>query len=301
MSILVVGSIVLDYIHSPYGRSEGALGGSAIYFAGASSLYAPVRLVGVVGEDFPDSGRRFLTDRNIDVEGMTTLPGHTFRYEAEYGSDMQDRKTISTCLNVFDDFHPELPPSYRETPLVFLGNIDPALQIEVLDQVVDPKHIAADTMNFWIEGARENLLQMLARIDTLFLNDSEAQELSGESNLITATKAVAELGPDTVVVKKGEHGAMLYRNGKFFSVPAYPLESVKDPTGAGDAFAGGFLGHVARAGDLRDTTFREAMLHGAASASFVVEEFGPDRLEGVTEEDVNARVDVIRGMMSTGS
>ncbi len=289
MSIVVVGSVVLDSIRSPHGSSNDALGGSAIYFAGAAAAYTSVKLVGVVGHDFPEEGNRFLAERGIDTEGLTTLPGRTFRYEAEYGKNLNDRKTISTCLNVFEQFHPELPESYRQAEVVFLGNIDPALQLEVLDQVRNPSLVAADTMNYWIEGARPDLEKMLKRIDTLMINDSEVLELTGETNLIAAAHATLDMGPTCVVIKKGEHGALLNREGEIFVTPAYPVEVVKDPTGAGDAFAGGFLGHLARTGTFDRKSYREAMLHGTAVASFVVEEFGPAPLSGLTTADTEKR------------
>lgn len=298
MPILVVGSIVLDHIRSPYGASEGALGGSAVYFAGAARHYAPVRLVGVVGDDFPEEGNEFLRQSGIDTQGLTRVPGKTFRYEAEYPADMQDRKTIRTDLNVFEHFRPAIPESYRDTPIVFLGNIDPLLQIEVLDQVKGPKHIAADTMNYWIHGHRDNLLKMLTRIDTLILNDSEARELTGESSLVAAMRAITKLGPRIVLLKKGEHGSLLYHDGDFLHVPAFPVDVVKDPTGAGDAFAGGLLGHLARCGTFDTRTWMEAMQHGTAVASFVVEEFGPAPLRALDPEAVERRIARLRAMVT---
>jgi len=298
MSILVVGSIVLDTVRSPYGEAENALGGSAIYFAGAASRFTEVRLVGVVGEDFPEEGRRFLTDRKVDLEGLRTVPGETFAYECEYGWNPNDRTTIDTRLNVFENFHPELPERYRRTPTLFLGNIAPVLQEEVLDQMEGPRHVAADTMNFWIQGDRPGLERLLRRVDTLFLNDAEAMELTGEKNLVKAIRRVTEFGPTTVVAKKGEHGAVLYRNGSFFVVPAYPVETVRDPTGGGDAFAGGVLGRLAGGDGVDDASFREAMLHGTAIASFVVEDFGPRRLESLTDEEYEERVRTIRSMIT---
>lgn len=300
MPILVVGSIVLDHIRSPFGASEGALGGSATYFAGAASPYTEVRLVGVVGDDFPAEGRAFFEERRVNTEGLTTLPGKTFHYAAEYGDDIQDRRTISTCLNVFEHFHPVLPDPYLDTPVVFLGNIAPALQIEVLDQIREPTHIAADTMNFWIEGTPDDLRTMLKRIDTLFINDSEARELTGELNLIAATRAVTRFGPSTVVVKKGEHGSLLYHDGELCAVPAFPLEKVVDPTGAGDAFAGGMLGYLASAGSFGPGDFRRALLHGTAAASFVVEEFGPARLAGLDRTAIDGRIARIEELMRIG-
>ncbi|MBM3320592.1 MAG: sugar kinase [Candidatus Eisenbacteria bacterium] len=298
MSILAVGSIVLDSIRSPHGESRGAIGGSAVYFAGTASYYVPVRIVAVVGEDFPEEGYRFLRERGVDTEGLEVLPGKTFVYEAEYGADPNDRKSLRTCLNVFEDFHPVLPERYRKERMVFLGNIHPSLQIEVLDQIEKPAHVAADTMNYWIRGARADLDRLLPRIDTLFVNDSEVKELTGETNLARAARRAAELGPKTVVVKKGEHGALLSREGTVFAVPAYPVEVVKDPTGGGDAFAGGVLGFLARSGALDEASFRESLLHGTAAASFVVEEFGPRGLYGLPRERLEERVAFLRAMMT---
>lgn len=298
MAILVVGSIVLDSIRSPHGEATGALGGSAIYFSGTASYYTTVRMVAVVGEDFPPEGYDFLEERKVDIAGLARVPGKTFTYAAEYGEDPNDRTSLSTCLNVFEDFHPVLPEGRRRGHTVFLGNIHPSLQLEVLDQVEEPLHVAADTMNFWIRGPRKELGELLRRVDTLFLNDSEAKELTGEINLIRAIKATAALGPSNVVLKKGEHGAVLYREGRLFSVPAYPLEKVKDPTGGGDAFAGGMMGYLDGKGTFDGPSFREAMLHGTAAASFVVEEFGPRRLYGLPRESLDARIAELRSMMS---
>ncbi len=300
MPVLVVGSIVLDTIRSPFGTSDEGLGGSALYFAGAAAPYGEVRLVGVVGDDFPAEGRAFLEERGVDLRGLTTLPGRTFRYVAEYGDDMQDRTTISTCLNVFEHFHPRLPEAYAGTPVIFLGNIAPALQIEVLDQIENPVHVAADTMNFWIDGAPEDLRKMLSRIDTLFLNDGEAKELTGEKNMIAAARAITGLGPSTVIVKKGEHGALLFHGGEFFAVPAYPLDAVVDPTGAGDSFAGGVIGSLAAGGDFDGGSFRRAMLHGTAVASFVVEQFGPAPLSGLSLDAIKERTAVLERMTTIG-
>lgn len=295
--ILVVGSVVLDTMRSPCGESKRALGGSAIYFSGAASYFTEVRMVGVVGDDFPEEGYRFLEERKINTEGLTRAAGKTFHYEAEYGENLNDRKSIATDLNVFENFHPVLPEDYRGTPVVFLGNIAPSLQIEVLDQVENPFHVAADTMNFWIDGTRADLEKMLKRVDILFLNDSEAKDLTGERNLIAAIRAVRKFGPSTVVAKKGEHGAVLYMDGTFFTVPAYPLEVVPDPTGGGDSFAGGVLGYLAERGSFDLPTFRDAMLYGTAVASYVIEDFGPKRLYGLGREKIEERVEGLRKMM----
>ncbi|NNE10542.1 MAG: sugar kinase, partial [Gemmatimonadetes bacterium] len=247
---------------------------------------------------FPEEGNEFLSQNGIDTQGLTRVAGKTFQYEAEYPADMQDRKTIRTDLNVFEHFRPAIPDSYKDTPIVFLGNIDPVLQIEVLDQVKGPKHVAADTMNYWIHGHRENLIKMLGRIDTLILNDSEARELTGESNLVAALRAITAMGPSIVIMKKGEHGALLYQDGDFFHVPAFPVEIVKDPTGAGDAFAGGVLGFIARCGKFDRRTWMEAMQHGTAVASFVVEEFGPAPLRQLDHDKIESRIARLRAMVT---
>ncbi|MFH1679023.1 MAG: PfkB family carbohydrate kinase [Candidatus Eisenbacteria bacterium] len=298
MSILAVGSVVLDTIRSPHGESRGAIGGSAVYFAGTASYYTSVKIIAAVGEDFPEEGFRFLRERGIDIEDLAVLPGRTFVYEAEYGADPNERRSLRTCLNVFENFHPVLPDRVRTGKVVFLGNIHPSLQLEVLDQVEHPIHVAADTMNYWIRGARPELDRILRRVDTLFVNDTEVKELTGETNLVRAARRAADLGPKTVIVKKGEHGALLSRGGTVFLVPAYPLEVVKDPTGGGDAFAGGVLGYLARRGSFDEAAFRESLLHGTAAASFVIEEFGPRGLYGLPMERLEERVVFLRSMMT---
>ncbi|RKZ08000.1 sugar kinase [bacterium] len=293
--IVVVGSIALDTLHTPHGSAEDCVGGSASYAAFAASYHAPVNLVAVVGTDFPQAARELFGQRKVDTEGLEVVEGQTFRWGGRYHEDMNRRDTLFTELNVFEDFHPKLPDSYRSSEVVFLANIHPALQMEVLEQVDAPRFTALDTMNLWIDIARDDLVKALGCIDLLFLNDEEAMQLSGEGNISSAVRALKAMGPKSVVVKKGEHGAVLFADGNEpYVQPTVLLESVVDPTGAGDAFAGGFLGHVARSGDASAETLRQAMVQGTVTASFTTEEFGPDRLVKLPEQEIDARREVLR-------
>ncbi len=238
MSLLVVGSIAYDTVETPYGKVDDSLGGSALYFSAAASLFCPVNVVGVVGSDFDASKISFLKKRGVNFDGLYMESGHTFRWGGRYYDDMNKRETLFTFLNVFERFQPRIPENYQKAKYVFLANIDPELQLEVLDQIKKPKLVALDTMNFWISGKRSELGKVLKRTDIIVLNDEEAKELTDEFNLIKAARRITELGPKSVIIKKGEHGAMLYHNGHFFFSPAFPLEKVVDPTGAGDSFAG---------------------------------------------------------------
>lgn len=296
MSLLVVGSVALDSVETPFGRTNDALGGSAVYFGASASLFHPVQLVGVVGEDFPMDELDFLRRRGVDLAGLAEVAGESFRWKGFYSYDLNVAETRDTRLGVFADFEPEIPPAFRRADWVFLANIDPALQLDVLEQVDSPRLVAADTMNFWIEGKREALLEVVARVDLLLINDGEARELSGEYNLLAAARWIQERGPDLVVVKKGEHGAMLFTPELIFFAPGFPLEEVFDPTGAGDSFAGGFLGYIAQAGDVSAAQLRQAMICGSAMGSFAVERFGVARLEELTGADVEARVRAFREM-----
>lgn len=289
MSLLVVGSVALDSVETPFGKREDALGGSATFFSTAASLFSPVKLVAVVGEDFPNEHVEFLKSRKVDLTGLTKAPGKTFRWKGRYTYELNEAHTLDTQLNVFATFAPELPAAYRESEFVFLGNIDPELQGRVLDQVKKPKLVAADTMNFWIRGKKKELLKTLERVDLLFVNDAEARELAGESNIVKAAKAIQKMGPKRVAIKRGEYGAMLFDHGHLCAAPALPLEDVFDPTGAGDSFAGGFMGHVAHKGDLEPKTLRQALAIGTVVASFTVEKFSLDRLREVTKEEVRSR------------
>lgn len=296
MKIVVVGSVALDDIETPWASAEELLGGSALYFSVAASYYAPVRLVAVVGRDLPPRARSLLTDRNVDIRGLEVVDGDTFRWGGRYHEDMNRRDTLYTKLNVFEHFHPKLPGAYRDSEIVFLANIHPALQLEVLGQVDGPKLVAMDTMNLWIETARSDLESVLSRVDILFLNDEEVRQLSGERVLLPAVEAVRGMGPSTVVVKRGEHGAVLFSEAGRFFIPAVLLPRVFDPTGAGDAFAGGFLGYIAQKGGFDGLHLRQAMVHGTVLASFVTEQFSVDRLVDLRQEDITARLEELRDL-----
>jgi sugar/nucleoside kinase (ribokinase family) len=289
MSILVVGSVAFDTVETPFGRAERVLGGSASFFSVAASFFAPVNLVAVVGEDFGEEQLAAFRSRPIDLSGLERTEGKTFHWQGKYSWDLNSRETICTDLNVFELFKPRIPAPYRSSEVVFLGNIDPALQSDVLAQVERPRLVACDTMNFWIHGKPEELRKTLGEVDVLLVNDAEARELSGEWNLVKAARAIRAMGPRTLVVKKGEHGVVMFGDGGSFAAPAYPLEEVFDPTGAGDTFAGGFLGYLAGAGDLDDGVLRQAVVMGSALASLCVEAFSLDRLLALTRADVDER------------
>ncbi len=287
--LVVVGSVALDSVEAPAGRRDDVLGGSASFFSVAASYFTAPRLVAVVGEDFPDAHVAMLRDRGVDLGGLEKVTGKTFRWAGRYSSDLGARTTLDTQLNVFAGFKPKLPASYRDADLLFLGNIEPALQLEVLSQVERPKLVAMDTMNFWIDGRLDDLKRVLARVDLLVINDEEARQLAGKHNLPQAARAILALGPKTVIVKRGDSGALLFHDGRVFAAPAYPLDEVVDPTGAGDTFAGGFMGWLAKAGDLSPATIRRAMIYGSVMASFSVEAFSLDRLRALREEEIHAR------------
>ena len=289
--ILVVGTVALDSVETPYGKADEALGGSATYFAAGASFYAPVRVVGVVGEDFPHARLDFLRQRGVDLSGIEVVKGgKSFRWAGRYHHDLNHRDTLATHLNVLETFQPKLPEGWRDSPFLFLANIDPVLQRQVLEQMRRPRLVVMDTMNFWIDSMRSELERTLGMVDAVVVNDGEARQLARTPNLIAAARAIQKMGPRTVIVKKGEHGALLFAEDRVFSAPAYPLEEVFDPTGAGDTFAGGFYGYVARAGKVDEATLRHAVLHGSALASFCVERFGPDRLRDLTMKEIEARV-----------
>lgn len=289
MSVLVVGSVALDSVETPFGVREEILGGSATYFSIAASFFSPVRMVAVVGEDFPDQHVSLLQSRGIDLAGLTRRPGRTFRWKGRYSHQLNEAHTLDTQLNVFEHFEPALPQGYGETPFLFLGNIDPVLQSQVLDQVRRPQLVAADTMNFWIEGRLAELKQTLSRVDLLFVNDGEARELAGEHNIVRAARKIAAMGPKLVAIKRGEYGALLFSGDRVFTAPAFPLADIFDPTGAGDTFAGGFMGYLASAGDLSERTLRRALVMGSVMASFTVEGFSLDRLKTVSEPEIYER------------
>ena len=290
MSLLVVGSVALDSVETPFGSVTDALGGSATFFSAAASLYCGVQLVGVVGSDFPIGDLEFLERRGVDLTGLAQEEGESFRWSGVYSFDLNSRETLETRLGVFADFQPKIPDEFRDAEWIFLGNIDPVLQLDVLEQVRAPRFVACDTMNFWIEGKRAELLRLLERVDLVMVNDSEARELSGDYNLLRAARWIQARGPKMVIVKKGEHGAMLFTKDFVFFAPGYPLEEVFDPTGAGDAFAGGFVGYLARAGSSDPVHLRRAMIYGSAMGSFAVEKFGVDRLVDLSAREVHDRV-----------
>ena len=282
MSLLVVGSVALDTIETPFGRADDALGGSATYISTAASyLYAPVRVVGVVGGDFPRKDIEFLESRTIDLEGLQVVEsGKTFRWGGRYHYDLNVRDTLYTQLNVFEAFNPVVPDTYRKSRYVCLGNIDPVLQRRVIEQVVNPAMVVGDTMNFWIERKNKELRETLRHVNVFIINDAEARLMSQEPNLIRAAKLIIEMGPQVVIIKKGEHGALLVTEKCIFAAPAYPLENIHDPTGAGDAFAGGFAGWIAKTDDLSEDNLKRAVIYGSTLASFCVEKFS---VEGLRE------------------
>jgi sugar/nucleoside kinase (ribokinase family) len=289
MSLLVVGSVALDSLETPFGKREEVLGGSASYFSTCASFFGPVRAVAVVGEDFPEEHLRFLASRGVDLAGVVRKPGRTFRWKGRYEFDLNTAHTLDTQLNVFAEFRPELPASWRDSEHVFLGNIDPDLQRAVLDQVRAPRFVACDTMNFWIASKRASLLETLKRVDLLFVNDAEARELAGESNVVQAARKILGFGPSAVVVKRGEYGAMFFSGPEIFAASAYPLANVFDPTGAGDSFAGGFMGYLARTRRDDPGVLRRAIVLGSVLASFTVEQFSLDRLRTLTVGEIQAR------------
>ncbi|PLX44381.1 MAG: sugar kinase [Deltaproteobacteria bacterium] len=289
LKLLVVGSVAIDSVQTPFGFREESIGGSALYFSAAASLFSPVSILAVVGEDFPMDEVEFLSARGADLSGLKTIPGRTFRWKGQYGYDLNEAKTIETHLNVFEEFTPVLTERQRSAELLFLANIDPELQLKVLDQVDSPALVAADTMNFWIEGKRKALQRVVERIDLLVLNEAEARMLTEEVNLVKAAQKIMEWGPSGVVIKRGEYGVIYFAAGYFFSAPAYPLEELFDPTGAGDSFAGGMMGALAASGDLTPEGIKRAIVYGSAVASFNVEDFSFTRLASIEYGDINRR------------
>jgi sugar/nucleoside kinase (ribokinase family) len=290
MTLLVVGSIALDSIFTPFGQTADALGGSAVYFSVAGSILHPVQVVGVIGNDYPRQELERLAARGIDWSGVEQAEGESFRWKGKYSYDLQSRETLETRLGVFAHFQPHLPAGFRSAKFVFLGNIDPDLQLGVLEQVSRPELVVCDTMNYWIQSKKAPLLKLLARVDVLMVNDSEARELSGDWNIHRAGRWILQHGPKRVVIKQGEHGALLIEPRRTFYVPAFPLENVFDPTGAGDAFAGGFMAYLARTRSIGEDNVRRAMVYGAAMGSYAVEQFGIRGFDRVTLADVEQRV-----------
>lgn len=301
MSLLVVGSIALDTVKTPVEEHAGLLGGSASYAAVGASFFTAVNLIGVVGDDFPKAHLDYFTSRKIDLMGLQTVPGKTFRWSGEYHWDLNTRDTRSVELNVFEHFTPALPPAYTGTPYVLLANIAPALQHHVLDQMRRPRFIIADTMDLWINIAKDDLLKLLKRVDMLILNDGEARQLTGETSLIKAGGAIRRLGPKYVAIKKGEHGSLLFGDNLFFSCGAYPLEDIHDPTGAGDTFAGGLAGYLASRnnhgnGEIAFHQLRKAVVYGSVLASYNVEAFSLERLRRLAPEDIEDRYQTFKQM-----
>ncbi|MBC7790069.1 MAG: sugar kinase [Anaerolineae bacterium] len=290
MSLLVVGSVALDSVETPFGKADNVLGGSATFFAAAASLLTPVQLVGVVGSDYPMEKLEPLAVRGVDLAGLERADGASFRWRGRYRHDLNSAETLETHLGVFSHFSPKIPDQFRRAPFVFLANIDPRLQREVLRQVERPRLVACDTMNFWIESRRPELLDLLEHVDLITLNDGEARQLTEQSNLVKAARWILARGPRHVVIKKGEHGAFMFTESTVFFAPAYPLENVFDPTGAGDAFAGGFMGYLARTGDLSEPNLRRAVIYGSAMGSFAVEQFSISRLLDLTHKEIDQRV-----------
>lgn len=289
-SVLIVGSLAFDDLEMPTGKFDDVLGGAATYCSMAASMLTPARIVGVVGDDFGEPVLDDLRRRGIDTQGVERAKGKTFRWKGRYAQDLSSRTTLDTQLNVFADFKPKIPAAYKSTPYVLLGNIHPALQLSVLEQIDRPKLVAADTMNFWIQGEPKLLGEMLKRIDLLIINDEEARELSGIQNIRKAAADIRKRGPSRLIIKRGEFGALLFDDGGIFFVPAYPLEEVLDPTGAGDTFAGGLLGYVARHDDASTNALRRAMFFGSALGSFCVEDIGTRRLAALTKNDLSKRI-----------
>ena len=289
MSIVVVGTVAFDTIETPFGRGDNVLGGSATYFSTSASFFTDVSLVAVVGEDFPEEHVAFLKSREIDTAGLIRIPGKTFHWTGRYGYDLNEAQTLDTQLNVLTEFRPELPESYRDADYLFLANIDPELQLEVLSQVRKPRLVACDTMNFWISSKPDLLKEVLRRVDIVIINEGEARQLTGEANLVKAANSIVAMGCKRLVIKRGEYGVLMFTADSVFAAPAYPLENVYDPTGAGDTFAGGFMGYLANTGDVTDEGVRQAIVFGSVMASFNVEDFSLNRMTRLTYQEIESR------------
>ncbi len=300
-TVLVVGSVALDSVETPFGRADEVLGGSGTYFASSASHFAPVQVVGVVGSDYPVDKLAPLEKRGVDLAGLERAEGTSFRWRGRYRHDLNSAETLETHLGVFSHFAPKIPEQFRKAPFVFLANIDPRLQLQVLDQVDSPKLVACDTMNFWIESRRPELIELLGRVDLITLNDGEVRQLTEKANLVHAARWILDRGPKHVIIKKGEHGAFMFTRESVFFAPAYPLEQVFDPTGAGDSFAGGFIGHLASTNDLSDLSMRRAVVVGSAMGSFAVEKFSNTRLLEIGHDDIERRVQEFRQLVAFDS
>ena len=296
--VLVVGSVALDSVETPFGKADEVLGGSGTFFSSSASHFTPVQLVGVVGDDYPVEKLQPLADRGVDLAGLEKAPGTSFRWRGRYRHDLNSAETLETHLGVFSHFRPKIPEQFKRSPFVFLANIDPRLQLQVLEQVEKPRLVACDTMNFWIESRRPELVELLGHVDLITLNDAEARQLTEQTNLVQAARWIMDKGPKHVLIKKGEHGAFMFTRESIFFAPAYPLESVFDPTGAGDSFAGGFIGYLAATGDLSDANMRRAVVVGSAMGSFAVEKFSNARLLEITRADIDARIQEFRQLVA---
>ena len=293
-SILVVGSVAFDSVKTPFGEAANVLGGSATYFSVSASYFSPVKMVSVIGKDFTEDHQTIFKRHNIDTAGLIQTTGETFRWKGRYGFELNEAETLDTQLNVLETFEPQIPENYKNCDYVFLGNIDPVLQVKVLDQIENPKLVACDTMNFWIDAKLDDLKKTLQRIDMLVINDGEARMLAGEANLVQAANRILAMGPKRLIIKRGEYGVLMFNGDSIFGAPAYPLEEVFDPTGAGDTFAGGLMGHLARADDVKDSTLRQAIIFGSVMASFNVEAFSLGKLSALTKTDIDTRFEQFR-------
>lgn len=298
MTVLVVGSVALDSVETPFGKADEVLGGSGTFFSASASHFTPVQLVGVVGDDYPVDRLEALRARNVDLSGVERAEGESFRWRGRYRHDLNTAETLETRLGVFSHFRPKIPAAFRKAPYVFLANIDPRLQLDVLSQVERPRLVVCDTMNFWIESRRSDLIELLKHVDVLMVNDAEARQLTEHNNLVKAARWILARGPKFVVIKKGEHGSLMFTASTVFYAPAYPLEDVFDPTGAGDSFAGGFMGYLARAGILDEVHFRRAVVYGSAMGSFAVERFSIQRLLEITGPEIRDRLDDFRRLVT---
>ncbi len=296
MSLLVVGSIAFDSVQTPFGEAKDALGGSALYFSLSAGFFNDVQLVAVVGEDFPEEEIDFLKSRNVDTRGLKRCSGETFRWKGRYSYELNEAQTLETHLNVLEGFSPELPESYRDAEYVFLGNIDPELQMAVLKQIGHPELVGLDTMNFWIDQKRDSLLEVLRHVDLLTINDGEARQLTGEVNLVKAARMILSWGPRILIIKRGEYGALMFNGTSIFAAPAYPLEGVFDPTGAGDSFAGGMMGYLANIRNLNEKTLRRAIIFGSVMASYNVEDFSLNRLRSLSYHDIESRFRMFKAL-----
>ncbi|HUQ99273.1 MAG TPA: PfkB family carbohydrate kinase [Gemmatimonadaceae bacterium] len=298
MSVLVVGSVALDSVETPFGKADDVLGGSATFFSASASHLTKVSVVGVVGSDYPMDKLDALKKRGVDFSGLERADGSSFRWRGRYRHDLNSAETLETHLGVFSHFSPKIPEKLKSSPYLFLANIDPRLQLDVLQQVKKPKLVACDTMNFWIQSRRPDILELLSHVDLVTLNDAEARQLTEKANLVQAAQWIMSRGPRHVIIKKGEHGAFMFTEKSIFFAPAFPLESVFDPTGAGDSFAGGFIGYLAATGDLSEANMRRAVIYGSVMGSFAVEKFSIERLMTLTRAEIDQRVKDMRRLVT---